>query len=60
VTDAQLATTGEADLLARLRSGDEAAFKALVSRHYATMLAVAQSYVKGRSVAEEVVQETWR
>jgi RNA polymerase sigma-70 factor (ECF subfamily) len=59
VTDAQLATTGEAELLARLRSGDEAAFKALVSRHYATMLAVAQSYVKGRSVAEEVVQETW-
>jgi RNA polymerase sigma-70 factor (ECF subfamily) len=59
VTDAQLATAAEADLLARLRSGDEAAFEALVARHYATMLAVAQSYVKGRSVAEEVVQETW-
>jgi RNA polymerase sigma-70 factor, ECF subfamily len=59
VTDAQLATTGEADLLARLRAGDEAAFEALVARHYGTMLAIAQSYVKGRSVAEEVVQETW-
>jgi RNA polymerase sigma-70 factor, ECF subfamily len=59
VTDAQLATTGEADLLMRLRAGDEAAFEALVARHYGTMLAIAQSYVKGRSVAEEVVQETW-
>ena len=59
MTDAQLAISGEADLLARLRAGDEAAFEALVARHYATMLAIAQSYVKGRSVAEEVVQETW-
>jgi RNA polymerase sigma-70 factor (ECF subfamily) len=49
----------EAELVARLRAGDEAAFEALVARHYATMLAIAQSYVKGRAVAEEVVQETW-
>jgi RNA polymerase sigma-70 factor, ECF subfamily len=49
----------ETDLLARLRAGDEAAFESLVARHYATMLAVAITYVKGRAVAEEVVQETW-
>jgi RNA polymerase sigma-70 factor, ECF subfamily len=49
----------ETDLLARLRAGDEAAFEALVTRHYATLLAVAMTYVKGRAVAEEVVQETW-
>jgi RNA polymerase sigma-70 factor (ECF subfamily) len=49
----------EAALLERLRAGDEAAFSALVARHYATMLAVAQTYVKGRAVAEEVVQEAW-
>jgi RNA polymerase sigma-70 factor (ECF subfamily) len=49
----------EAALVERLRAGDEAAFEALVARHYATMLAVAQTYVKGRAVAEEVVQETW-
>ena len=49
----------EAQLVARLRAGDEAAFEALVARHYATMLAVAQTYVKGRSVAEEVVQDAW-
>jgi RNA polymerase sigma-70 factor, ECF subfamily len=49
----------DAALLAQLRAGDEHAFEGLVARHYATMLAVAQTYVKGRAVAEEVVQETW-
>ena len=49
----------EANLVARLRAGDEAAFEGLIARHYATMLAVAMTYVKGRAVAEEVVQETW-
>jgi RNA polymerase sigma-70 factor, ECF subfamily len=53
------AATAEADLLARLRAGDEAAFEGLVARHYATMLAVAMTYVRTRSVAEEVVQEAW-
>src|SRR5215510_499532 len=49
----------EAALVERLRAGDEAAFEALVARHYATMIAVAQTYVKGRAVAEEVVQDAW-
>jgi RNA polymerase sigma-70 factor (ECF subfamily) len=49
----------EAELLARLRAGDEQAFAALVARHHAAMLAVAQGYVKTRAVAEEVVQEAW-
>jgi len=49
----------EADLVARLRGGDERAFEALVERHYATMLAVARGYVRTRAVAEEVVQEAW-
>jgi len=53
------ATDRDAEVLARLRAGDEQAFERLVTRHYATMLAVALTYVKGRSVAEEVVQETW-
>ena len=51
--------TDEAELVARLRAGDEQAFEALVARHYGTMLAVAQTYVKSRAVAEEVVQEAW-
>ena len=49
----------DAALLERLRAGDEAAFEALVAKHYSSMLAVAQSYVKTRAVAEEVVQEAW-
>jgi RNA polymerase sigma-70 factor, ECF subfamily len=52
-------TTAEAELLARLRSGDEQAFEALVAQLYGTMLTVARTYVKDRAVAEEVVQETW-
>jgi RNA polymerase sigma-70 factor (ECF subfamily) len=53
------ASASEAALLASLRAGDEAAFEGIVARHYATMLAVAMTYVKGRATAEEVVQETW-
>jgi len=53
------ASADEVELVARLRAGDEQAFEALVSRHYGTMLAVAQGYVKTRAVAEEVVQEAW-
>ena len=45
--------------VALLRAGDEQAFEALVARHYATMMAVARTYVKSRAVAEEVVQEAW-
>jgi RNA polymerase sigma-70 factor (ECF subfamily) len=49
----------DADLLARLRAGDEQAFVVLVSRHRDAMLALAAGYVPSRAVAEEVVQETW-
>ena len=49
----------EVELVARLRAGDEQAFEALVARHYGTMVAVAQTYVKTRAVAEEVVQDAW-
>jgi RNA polymerase sigma-70 factor, ECF subfamily len=52
-------THDEADLLERLRSGDERAFEALVESYYGTMLSIAQSYVKSRAVAEEVVQDAW-
>jgi RNA polymerase sigma-70 factor (ECF subfamily) len=55
VTEATL----EADLLSRLRAGDERAFEMLVQRHHRTMLAVARQYVSTRAIAEEVVQEAW-
>ena len=49
----------DAQLLHSLRAGDENAFAALVDEHGATMLRVAQMYVRSRAVAEEVVQEAW-
>jgi RNA polymerase sigma-70 factor (ECF subfamily) len=49
----------EADLLLRLRAGDERAFEALVERHHAMMLAVARTYVKTHAAAEDVVQDAW-
>lgn len=61
----ELAETGgtaqadEAQLIAALRAGDEAAFMALVERYHAALLRLALMYVPSRSVAEEVVQETW-
>jgi RNA polymerase sigma-70 factor, ECF subfamily len=49
----------DAALVARLREGDEAAFMELIDRYGATMVRVAQMYVRDRATAEEVVQETW-
>lgn len=49
----------DADTVAALRRGDEAAFLALVDRHHAALVRVATAYVGRRAVAEEVAQETW-
>ena len=49
----------DARLLERLLAGDEDAFMRLVERHGPAMLRVATSLVRSRSVAEEVVQDTW-
>jgi RNA polymerase sigma-70 factor (ECF subfamily) len=49
----------EAQLVAALRAGDEAAFRELIRMYGAGMLRVAQMYVSSRAVAEEVVQEAW-
>jgi RNA polymerase sigma-70 factor, ECF subfamily len=51
--------TEDHDLVQRLRDGDESAFVELIDRYGATMLRVAQMYVRDRATAEEVVQETW-
>jgi RNA polymerase sigma-70 factor (ECF subfamily) len=47
------------ELVVRLRAGDEAAFVSLVNRFHAPMLRFASTFVPSRSVAEEVVQESW-
>jgi RNA polymerase sigma-70 factor (ECF subfamily) len=49
----------DADLLGRLRAGDERAFVTLVQRHHDAMLRLACSFVPNMAVAEEVVQDTW-
>jgi RNA polymerase sigma-70 factor (ECF subfamily) len=49
----------DAELLRRLRAGDEQAFVALVERYNGSMLRLALSFVPSRAVAEEVVQDTW-
>lgn len=46
-------------LVERLKSGDESAFREIVSRYNASMLRVARAFVKSDDIAEEVVQETW-
>jgi RNA polymerase sigma-70 factor, ECF subfamily len=49
----------ERELLARLRAGDEAAFRQLLADFGPTMLRVAGVYTRDRQVAAEIVQETW-
>src|SRR3954466_4875698 len=49
----------DAELLARLRAGDEDAFMELVDRYGPLMLRIALSHVPSRAVAEEVVQDAW-
>lgn len=52
-------TQADAELVARLRAGEPAAFGELVDRYHQSMVRVASSFVPSRSVAEEVVQDTW-
>ena len=46
-------------LVAALRRGDEAAFAWLLQSYHSSLVRVALCYVSSRSVAEDVVQETW-
>ena len=55
----QAAQTDDAAVVAALRRGDEAVFGELVTAYSSSLLRLAQDFVRTRSVAEEVVQETW-
>lgn len=46
-------------LLDALRQGSEPAFLELVARYQSAMLRLANTLVRNRAIAEEVVQETW-
>ncbi|HKP63802.1 MAG TPA: sigma-70 family RNA polymerase sigma factor [Polyangiales bacterium] len=49
----------EAEFLASLRAGDEAAFCSLVDTYHLALVRLARQYVANPAVAEEVAQETW-
>jgi len=49
----------DADLVERLRAGDESAFVELLTRYQSRLLRLAQATVGSRAVAEEVTQDTW-
>jgi RNA polymerase sigma-70 factor (ECF subfamily) len=51
-------TRSDAELLAALGEGNEAAFVSLVDRYNASLLRLARLYVEA-SAAEDVVQDTW-
>src|SRR5919108_2105191 len=51
--------TDDATIVAALRRGDEAVFADIVDAYSSSLLRLAQDFVRTRSVAEEVVQETW-
>jgi len=53
------ASDPDAELLVRVRGGDEQAFLTLVDRYGPVMLRLAMTYVRSRAVAEEVVQDAW-
>jgi RNA polymerase sigma-70 factor (ECF subfamily) len=53
------AAAAEAQLLDRLRAGDESAFRALVREYNPSLVRVARIYVSTQAAAEEVAQETW-
>jgi RNA polymerase sigma-70 factor, ECF subfamily len=49
----------DAELLERLRHGDESAFTELVRRYHATLVRLARFYVATQASAEDVAQDTW-
>jgi RNA polymerase sigma-70 factor (ECF subfamily) len=56
---ASRALDDDADLVNRLRAGDESAFVSLVERYQQRMMRLAEMTVGSRAVAEEVTQDTW-
>jgi RNA polymerase sigma-70 factor (ECF subfamily) len=52
-------TRDDSDLLAALRTGDEAAFTLLVERYHIVMVRLARAYVRDTGLAKEVAQDAW-
>jgi RNA polymerase sigma-70 factor, ECF subfamily len=49
----------EPEFLARLRRGDEQAYRTLIRRLHGTLIGLATSIIGSHAQAEEVVQDTW-
>jgi RNA polymerase sigma-70 factor (ECF subfamily) len=47
------------EFLARLRAGDDAAYRRLIRRYHASLVGIAQGVIGSQAQAEEVVQDTW-
>jgi RNA polymerase sigma-70 factor (ECF subfamily) len=47
------------EFLARLRHGEDAAYRALIRRFHGSLIGVATSIIGSRAQAEEVVQDAW-
>jgi RNA polymerase sigma-70 factor, ECF subfamily len=47
------------EFLARLRQGDELAYKTLIRRFHGSLIGVAASIIGSRAQAEEIVQDAW-
>ena len=54
-----VSVAAEAELLARLRAGEDDAFEELVRQNAGRLLAVARRYLKSEEDAQDVVQETF-
>jgi RNA polymerase sigma-70 factor (ECF subfamily) len=59
MTEAPRLEADERVLLAALRAHDESAFEALVRRYSPALFRAALSLTRNRTLAEEVVQDTW-
>lgn len=49
----------DAELVARLRAGNEAAFRQLLDELHGPLARLARSFCRNESVVEEAIQETW-
>ncbi len=49
----------EPEFLARLRRGDEQAYRVLIRRFHGSLIGLAASIIGSRAQAEEVVQDAW-
>ncbi len=54
-----IASADDRRLIEALRRRDESAFATLIDQYHTSLVRLAQMYVSDRTVAEEVVQETW-